>query len=174
MNELRQREAPARESKRRRLRDSKDLSDGDDLWDRPEYAPVCLSAEECREIVVELAESSGRSEATPLLSAMLGKGAPAFGAAESPGHDVEDPESSAGAAASAATAVPLDILYQEAGPASTASDVQQQVCSVSLKRGFLQRQVHEESAARSSYPCRLQGHAVHACRAAYAAAAFVS
>ena len=174
MIELGQREAPARESKRRRLRDSRELSNGGDLWDRIEYAPASLNAEECQKIVVEMAESSERSEATPLLSAMRGKGVLAFGAAESPGQDIEDPGSSAGAAASAATAVPADMAYQEAGPASTASEVQQQVCSVSHKRKLLQRQVHEETAARSSYPRRLQGHAVHACRAAYAAAAFVS
>ena len=156
MIELGRREAPARESKRRRLRDSRDLSDSGDVWDRIGYAPVSLSAEGCQEIVAEMAESSGRSEATPLLSAMLGEGVLAFGAAGSPGQDVEDPESSANAAASAATALPLDMAYQDAGLASTASEVQQQVCSVSPKRGPLQRQVHEESAAGSSCPrgCR--------------------
>ena len=46
MIELGQREAPARESKRRRLRDSRELSNGGDLWDRIEYAPVSLTAEE--------------------------------------------------------------------------------------------------------------------------------
>ena len=173
MIELGRREAPARERKRRRLRDSRDLSDSGDVWDRIGYAPVSLSAERCQEIVAEMAESSGRSESTPLLSAMLGKGVLAFGAAGSPGQDDEDPDSSAGAAASAATALPLDMAYQDAGPVSTASEVHEQVCSVSHKRWLLQCQVHKESAARSSYPRRLQGHAVHACRAASAAAAFV-
>lgn len=127
MIELGRREAPARERKRRRLRDSRDLSDSGDVWDRIGYAPVSLSAEGCQEIVAEMAESSGRSESTPLLSAMLGKGVLAFGAAGSPGQDDEDPDSSAGAAASAATALPLDMAYQDAGPVSTASEVHEQI-----------------------------------------------
>ena len=118
---------------------------------------------------MELAESSERSEATPLLSAMRGKGVLAFGAAESPGQDVEDPESSAGAAASAATAVPVDMAYQEAGPASTASEgANSRYALCHTRQSSCNVKPHKESAGSSSHPRRLQGHAVHACRAAYA------
>ena len=169
MNELGRWEAPARETKRRRLRDSRELSNGADVWDIAGYAPVLPCAAEYRNTDVEVAESSGRSEAIPPLGAVLDKGWP--GSIHRYSQDVEEPESSAGAAASAATAVPLDMTYQEAGPASTASEVLQQVSSMSRKSAMLQCQDYEGAAARSASLHMQQGHAGHACSSAYSGAA---